>query len=238
MVPQYSNVFHMRIVLYFINWNDSYYLPFIKEHYGKFCQNIVMYDNHSSDNSHHLAKQLGFELRLFGIKNHLNDQHYLDVKNHCWKEERGKSDYVIVCDADEFLERPFNLVGSCPEITGYNMVSNSLPEKSVFEINTGSQDDQYSKQVIFDPNRVHEINYVHGCHKNNKTGDITPGTPLRMFHYRMIGGLDRLWQRHYQYQLRMSKFNRDHLMGHHYLVDFNQKKMEWDHLQSKAVALW
>jgi glycosyltransferase involved in cell wall biosynthesis len=228
----------MRLSLYFINWNDSFYLPFIKEHYGKFCQKIVMYDNHSTDNSVTLAKQLGFQVKTFGMRNHLNDQHYLDVKNHCWKEDRGKFDYVIVCDADEFLERPFNLTGSCPEITGYNMISDSLPDNSVFEIKTGAEDIQYSKQIIFDPNKVQEINYVHGCHQNHKTGEITPGTPLKLFHYRMIGGFDRLYQKHYQYQLRMSEFNKKYRMGHHYLVDANQKKVEWDYLQSKAVGLW
>ena len=54
----------------------------------------------------------------------------------------------------------------------------------------------------------------------------------------MIGGLDRLYGRHYQYQLRMSQFNRKYNMGHHYLVAADQKKFEWDYLQTKAVELW
>ena len=63
-------------------------LPFLKIHYGSFCNKIVMYDNYSTDGSVNFAKKLGFEVRTFGKKGELNDQYYLDVKNNCWKEEK------------------------------------------------------------------------------------------------------------------------------------------------------
>jgi glycosyltransferase involved in cell wall biosynthesis len=228
----------MRITLYFINWNDSYYLPFIAQHYGKFCQRIVMYDNYSTDNSQQIALFHGFEVREFGRLNELNDQHYNDVKNNCWKEERGNSDYVIVCDADEFLDFVPNPTVSCPTVTGYNMINEGLPFTSIFDINTGFVDENYSKQVIFDPNRVEEINFVHGCHRNNKTGDITTGDPMRLLHYRQIGGVERMITRHQEYRNRMSNFNKKHGMGIHYLHSDDQKRVEWDHLQTKATTLW
>ena len=112
----------MRIVVYFINFNDSFYIPFLAKHYGAFCQKIIMYDNHSTDNSVAIAISLGIEVRLFGQFGQLNDQHYLDVKNHCWKEQRGHADYVIVVDADEFVCIG-NLIGSAPKVTGYDMMS-------------------------------------------------------------------------------------------------------------------
>jgi hypothetical protein len=237
LVQKHFNVFQMRIVCYFINWNDKYYLPFIKSHYEKFCQKIVMYDNYSTDGSDSLAAYLGMEVRNFGRRGELNDQHYLDVKNHCWKEERGKADYVIVCDADEFII-PDDLRGSAPVVTGYNMISDSIPRNSLMEINTGSVDVGYSKQAIFDPDLISEINYVHGCHKNRMEGEITREGNCKLLHYRMIGGVERILERHQEYRNRMSKFNLKFNMGHHYLHEENAKRVEWDHLKSKAVELW
>lgn len=206
-----------------------------------------MYDNHSTDGSQRLAEGLGMEVRTFGRRGELNDQHYLEVKNHCWKEERGKSNYVIVCDADEFLLIPNNynlmygskeLKASSPTMKGYNMISDRLPYKNIMEIKTGSEDVNYAKQIIFDPNRIEEINFVHGCHRNHKKGEITTEDSLALLHYRMIGGIERILKRHHEYRDRMSKFNLKHNMGHHYLHEDDQKRTEWDYLKSKAVELW
>lgn len=229
-----------NIVMYFINWNDAFYLPFISRHYGRFCSKIVMYDNHSDDGSQRIGKQLGFEVRTFGMRGVLNDQHYLDVKNHCWKEQRGHADYVIVCDADEFLYLPegMSLTSSAPQVKGYNIISDHLPKKEMGELCWGSPDDSYSKQVIFSPDRIREINFVHGCHRNNMVGDITSHDQLELRHMRMIGGFDRIWARHRTYARRMSQFNRQHRMGHHYLVSRDQKKFEWHTLISKSEKLW
>lgn len=227
----------MRITLYFINWNDSFYLPFIKKHYGSICQRIVMYDNHSTDGSQELARQLGFEVRMFGQPNVLNDQYYLDVKNHCWKEERGKSDYVIVCDADEFVTID-DLKGSAPKVMGYNMISDLTAIHEITDINTGFFDENYSKQAIFDPNRIEEINFVHGCHKNWIKGDISKEGNCRLLHYRMIGGVERMIEKHRTYRERMSEFNKKHKMGFHYNHSDEAKRNEWNYLQSKAEILW
>lgn len=227
----------MKIKLYFINWNDSYYLPFIKKHYGEFCQRIVMYDNHSTDNSVRLAKSLGFEVRPFGTRGELNDQTYLDIKNHCWKEERTLSDYVIVCDADEFLVIDI-LKGTAPAVRGYNMISDHLPVNDIFEVNTGEESEGYSKQIIFSPSHIKEINFVHGCHRNNMTGMVLKAGACRLFHFRQIGGIDRLIGRHYEYRKRMSTFNKRHRMGFHYLHDDSARREEWKVLQESARKIF
>jgi Glycosyl transferase family 2 len=236
----------MKITLYFINWNDAFYLPFIKKHYGKFCHRIVMYDNHSTDNSQELAESLGFEVRTFGLKGILDDHQYLLIKNHCWKEERGKSDFVIVCDADEFIV-PMNLIkGSNPVVTGYNMISNHLPVDDIFEVKTGSYSENYSKQAIFCP-EIEEINFVHGCHKNHIKSDLRIRGDAKIYHFRQIGGVQRLIQRHSEYRTRISQFNLKHGMGVHYgrpdwtqeeIKNFNnQKVLEWNSLESQTVVL-
>lgn len=233
----------MKITLYFINFNDSFYLPFLKEHYGKFCQRIVMYDNYSTDESVEIAKSLGFEVRYFGKRGQLNDQHYLDVKNHVWKEERGKGvDYVIVCDADEFVTVPSHMNCSLPSMDGFDMVSDTLPVESIFEVKYGFLNMNYAKQAIFSPDRIEEINFVHGCHRNRAIGDITRHDDCRMYHFRWIGGPEPVINRHALYRSRMSDFNSKHGMGNHYgkkemteeeVVNFNnQKRIEYNHYKS------
>jgi len=231
----------MKIVCYFINYNDSFYIPFLAKHYFKFCEKIVMYDNYSSDDSVKIAENLGIEVRFFGVRGVLNDQHYLDVKNHCWKEQIGKSiDYVIVVDADEFVFIDNLKPGaSAPIVTGYNMISEHLPENEISEINTGAYSESYSKQAVFNPDLITEINFIHGCHRNRMTGRIDHGGMLcRLLHYRQIGGLQRMLDRHWEYRRRMSKFNLDHGMGVHYLATTPEKMKEWEILTAEAKNLW
>lgn len=231
----------MRIHCYFINWNDSFYIPFFHKHYSKFCEKIVMCDQYSTDGSREIAQQLGIEVRDFGRRGKLNDQWYLDVKNNIWKECRDQGiDYVIVVDVDEFVTIPRSLTGKFPQVIGYNMISEALPVDDIFEINTGEISEGYSKQAIFNPNAVTEINYVHGCHKHNAVGDLTsePGQICRLYHYRQIGGVDRLIERHAVYRLRMTEFNLQHKMGFHYLHSDNAKRDEWAFLKTNAKELW
>lgn len=232
----------MKITLYFINYNDSFYFPFIKEHYGKFCQRIVCYDNYSTDNSHELALSLGFEVRKFG-GSQLNDEDYLSVKNNVWKECRTPelhADYVIVCDADEFITIPsLPMTCSAPDVIGFNMISEFLPVKNIeAEINTGEYSEAYSKQAIFCPKRIEEISFVHGCHKNWKKGDVTNHDTCKLLHYRQIGGVNRQIARHAEYRKRMSAFNTRHKMGYHYLASDVDKINEWNALIANAKKLW
>lgn len=226
-----------RIVLYFINYNDSFYIPFIKQHYS-FCEKIVMYDNYSTDHSVRIAQSLGMEVRMFGRKGQLNDQDYLTVKNHCWKEQRNKGiHYVAVTDADEFICID-NLKGTAPVVTGYRMVSDKFPQTDIKEINIGAYNIMDCKQAIFSPDAINEINYAHGCHRNDMTGHITKEGSCRLLHYRYIGGVGRMIQRHAEYRHRMSQFNLTHKLGHHYLDTDNQKKEEWDNMVRNSKALW
>ncbi len=242
----------MRIHCYFINWNDAFYIPFFHKHYSTFCEKIIMYDQYSTDGSIELAASLGIEVRNFGSRNQLNDQWYLDVKNHCWKECRGKGiDYVIVVDVDEFIVIPDNLeitsggserIHPFPKVSGFNMISEQLPINDIFEIKTGEPSEGYSKQAVFNPDYVTEINFVHGCHKHNAVLGTQNGywfdREFKLFHYRMIGGVNRIIERHAIYRNRLSPFNKKHKMGFHYEHSDNAKRDEWNYLQSKAKVLW
>lgn len=230
----------MRIVAYFINYNDSFYIPFFARHYLNFCEKVIMYDNYSSDDSRALAESFGFEVRVFGRPGVLDDQHYLDVKNHCWKEQRGNGvDFVIVVDADEFVFvdnlQPENKI---PMVTGYNMISEQLPKVEITEIKTGSYSESYSKQAIFCPDGMTEINYVHGCHVNRMISENIRSGECRLLHYRQIGGIERMLERHSDYRKRLSPFNLKHKMGVHYTHSDEAKIEEWKILTSQSKELW
>lgn len=230
----------MRIVCYFINFNDSFYIPFFYRHYSQFCEKIVCYDQHSTDGSRELCKSLGIEVRSFGDYT-LNDQAYLEIKNNCWKECRGKGiDYVIVVDVDEFVVVPTDVeLGTFPAVKGFNMISEEMPGTSIFEINTGEPSESYSKQAIFSPDYIQEINFIHGCHRHNAVGELVSekGACL-LYHYRQIGGVELLIERHKMYLERMSPFNHKYNMGIHYKASADAKREEWNYLKSKAVELW
>lgn len=235
----------MRIHCYFINWNDAFYIPFFHKHYSSFCEKIIMYDQYSTDGSRELASSLGIEVRNFGSKNQLNDQWYLDVKNHCWKECRGKIiDYVIVVDVDEFICPPKEVSKTSnpfPTVIGYNMISENLPANDMLEINTGDFSEPYSKHAVFNPDFVQEINYVHGCHKHHAilgNIDLTIKPCWSLYHYRMIGGVNRIIERHAVYRDRLSQFNKKHKMGFHYEHSDHAKRDEWNFLKSNAKELW
>lgn len=218
----------------FINWNDSFYIPHLAKHYN-FCDKIIMFDNYSDDDSVKIAKYLGIEVQEFGIKGQLNDQHYLNIKNHEWKKYRDQYDYVIVVDADEFVFID-DLKGTLPKVTGYNMVSNDLPQNDIFEINTGYYDVNYSKQAIFST-KLQEINYVHGCHVCHPVGNKDNSGSARLYHFRDIGGFNRLWKRHEHYMKRMSDVNKRFKWGIHYTSDKETKERDFNIRLSKCEKL-
>jgi hypothetical protein len=56
----------------------------------------------------------------------------------------------------------------------------------------GRYDRFFSKQVIFDPVRVAEINYDPGAHVSKPEGEIVfdRDPSLKLLHYKYIGGVD------------------------------------------------
>lgn len=236
----------MKVTLYFINWNDSFYIPFIARHYYTFCHHIVMYDNHSTDDSVRLAKLHGFEVKTFGTPGELNDKEYLEVKNNCWK--KSTDDFVIVADADEFVYHPTILTTlaisklndySILNCKGFNVYSENLPEGDIFTVKTGVFDENYSKKVMFDPKKLSEIGYIYGCHRAKPTGIIKETTPfLTLFHYRNIGGPERLAERHAIYRTRMAKINLKLGLGVHYLQSDEERLNHWreTYLKSKEFT--
>lgn len=228
----------MNIEAYIITWNREDIIHLTINHYKSFCSKVVIYDNFSEDKTREIAESMGCEVRLFGKAGELNDQHYLDVKNHCWKG--SKADWVIVCDDDEIIwDEGALLSASIIKTQGYEMFSYDVPGKKWSEVKTGIKNDNYSKLVMFDPKRIKEIGYVYGCHEAKPKGDVVYSSYVYpLYHYRSIGGPDRLIKRHNQYKERLSAINKKWNLGHHYLQSEDQKRREWKESYERSEILF
>ena len=93
----------MKIAVYTITYNEEDILPFFIEYYSKFADDIIIYDNNSTDNTVQIAKQYSKVSKIINVdtNDRLDDNMYIEIRNSCWKD--SDYDYVILVDADEFI---------------------------------------------------------------------------------------------------------------------------------------
>lgn len=207
----------MKIEAHILAFNESETIHLTIKHYQQFCDRIIIYDNFSDDNTREIAESMGCEIKLFGIKGVLDDKEYIKIKNNVWKG--SNAGFVIVCDADEiFFPPPFwNTDVTIYKTHGWNIFSNEIPKDDWTEITTGIYDDKYSKLVCFNPKAIEEINYVYGCHEAKPEGNINYSNgSFPLFHYKHVGGGERIADRHALYESRRSDFNKKWKLGFQY----------------------
>lgn len=237
------------IEAYLVAFNEEETIHLSIKHYQTFCSRITILNNHSTDRTVEIAKSMGCRIRNFGTPGILNDRDYIDIKNSCWKESRH--DWVIVVDCDEILMQTTYAPTTTLRIDafdsarisgktifktqGWNVFSHSIPKSYWFEIMNGYPDENYSKTVIFNPKEITDINFRIGCHVSSPRGNIKwSQETLTLFHYRNVGGPQRLVDRHNLYRPRMSEENLKRNWGHHYLVTDEERIKEWESKYQKS----
>lgn len=231
----------MHVEAFILAFNEAETIHLTIGHYKQFCDRITIFDNFSTDNTREIAEALGCEIRPFGIAGVLDDKEYLKIKNHCWKG--SKADWVIVCDADEILQVTKEDLSLAKfydrtifQTRGFNIFSNEMPKESWSEIETGILDISYSKQIIFNPQKVKEIGYVYGCHECKPEGEIRYSDAiLPLFHYKHVGGSKRVADRHALYASRLSDFNKRWRLGAQYLEDRHKTISYFNENLAKSV---
>ncbi len=223
----------MKVEAFIIAWNRADTIHLTLKHYLSFCEKVTLYDNFSTDRTSEIARAMGVDVKWFGRVGQLNDQHYLDVKNNCWKD--SKADWVIVVDDDEIIWHPDlieelqqakNAQATIFKPKGFNVFSNLMPSHDWVELKRGVFDDNMDKMCVFDPQKITEIDYVFGCHEARPKGIVRQVDKLFLLHYRAVGGVQRLIDRHRLYAERMSPLNMKWRLGFQYLEE-EQKKREW-----------
>jgi glycosyltransferase involved in cell wall biosynthesis len=232
----------MTVESHIICWNEIDIIQLTIDHYKKICDRLIFYDNHSDDGTQDVIIKNGCQLIPFGKHGVLDDNEYLKIKNNCWK--KSQADWVIVCDVDEIiwhndfaevLKRAKAVDNTVFSTVGFDIFSNHMPKDSYFDIMTGVYSANYSKLAVFSP-KIKSINYVWGCHVADPAGNVRYASEsLNLFHYRNIGGAQRLINRHELYRKRMSAFNKRLGLGIHYTYNNEQRQKDWQEKHDKAI---
>ena len=233
---------HRPIVHYYaVCWNEERMLPFVFRHYDQFVDHYTFYDNYSDDSSeeiihsHKNTSIVKFKTEGF------DDVAHISIKNNCWKCSRGKADYVIVCDIDEFafssnlrkyLQHIHTNHVSMPNPIGFNMYSKTFPSINnalniTDQVKTGVQDNGYSKCILFDPHRVVEINYDAGAHICHPYGQIVRGGEYKVLHYKNLD-LELVLERTVINAHRLSPTNLKMNLGYAYLYPEERIRKEFE----------
>ncbi len=221
---------------YVVCWNEEKIIPHFLKHYDSIVDKFIIYDNESTDKSVEILKNNPkVELVTYKTGSTLRDDAYLVIKNNEWKKSIGVADIVIVCDQDEFLytenleETIIDFHQSNATIVkavGYNMMEEHFDHDNcdnIFSVvKSGASAEMYSKQAMFKPGKIKDINYSFGCHYANPVGEISYfDKEIKLLHCRQLD-IDYFISRVAEYQKRLSDFNKKHNLGHHYLKSLDE----------------
>lgn len=233
----------MKIDCYTIAYNEEKMVGFFINHYSRFCRNINVMDNYSTDRTAEIVESYNSDsirVKKYDSGGKLNDSIYLEIKNNCWKD--SDADYVIIVDCDELLYHP-DIIGFLETTRqqayrphGFDMITDTFPygEKYITEsVKEGIYSPNYSKVCIFSPSQMQDINYTLGCHRAspvNKRNELVhpyQDEALKLLHYKNISFQYR-YAKHLEYRDRMSEFNENVGAGIHYTYDQDKQRQEFN----------
>lgn len=235
---------------YAVCWNEERMLPFVFSHYGPIVGQYTFYDNNSTDSSNEIIGKHPNTHTIKFTTQGFDDTIHNTIKNNCWKRSRGKADWVVVCDTDEFLYHT-DLKQALHDLTkqgitlvrpvGYNMYSIHDPERGVpltEQVRRGLRDLWFDKCILFNPHAVVEINYDPGAHVCHPTGRIVTycRDDIKLLHYKNIG-IDHLLARTRLYAQRLSKKNIENNYGTFYLDDEEKIIQEFTDNEQRATEI-
>ena len=218
---------------FFLCYNEANILPHLLKYYLSFCEKVTILDNNSTDNSVEIINSFpNTDIIPFDSKSEFHDGVHIKLKNNVWKSSVGYADFVILGDADEFLYHE-NMLEFLKEskkngVTlfkpeGYHMVGDEdldvLAEDNLLEIvKEGVRTSVLDKMMMFDCNKIDNINYSFGCHSANPSGEIIlhQYNGLKMLHYKFLGLKDYLYKNKIRAE-RLSGFNKENGFGLYYM---------------------
>jgi hypothetical protein len=231
--------------LYTLTYNEEKILPFFFQHYEKFVDKFFIYDNMSTDGTIELCKaRKDTKVIPWDSKGKMDSFTLTEMRNKIWKKSKGKADFVIVCDADEFLH--FNSSHMTKTLftamkrkkfsvlkpLGYGMVAKNFPVFGVMPITElvtrGIRTVMMDKCVVFNPNMIEDMNFGLGSHhclpegqvkvlKTKKDSVFHP----QLLHYKSLG-LDYALERKKLFKKRVPKKNVKMGISKHYFADDKQ----------------
>lgn len=193
----------MRVDLYALCWDEIRMLPFFFRHYDNIVDRYIVFDDGSTDGSvEYLEAHPRTEVRPFE-RTHPDSfvASELDLFESCWKESRGRADWVIVINIDEFLYHPAgkSYLKTCREqgftivpALGYQMAAERFPEVDeplTSQVRHGARWRLMDKLCLFNPDAVDTIGYRPGRHQSFPSGNVAepPRREMILLHYKYLG---------------------------------------------------
>ena len=238
---------------FFLCYNEENILPHLIRYYSTFCEQITIMDNGSTDNSVKIAESFkNVDVIPFESNEEFNDLVHIKLKNNVWKSSVGFADYVILGDADEFLyhENMIQFLIDSKEkgVTifkpeGYHMVAdvdfNLKPDDNIFDlVKEGVRTPVLDKPMMFDCNKIFEINYGFGCHTASPLGKVEPcyDPNLKMLHFKFLGLEDHMYKQKIRAK-RLSGFNKQYGFGLYYLMSEEEQIVDYKSYYDKRVKI-
>ena len=183
----------------------------------------------------------------------------MKIKNHCWKDSRGKADFVVVGDMDECLYSPVleeeldymreNNMTLCGPVQ-YALCGDSFPEytegKLIHELVTRAYVQKLNhsfnvtgKIMLFDPNRIAEMNYSPGCHSCRPTGEVKLYDKEHIFciHTQKGFGVEYKIKRFKELAARLSDNNKRHGYGLFYMNPESKIRNDYQKAINRSVSI-
>jgi glycosyltransferase involved in cell wall biosynthesis len=238
---------------FFVCYNEANILPHLLRYYLSFCEKVTILDNNSTDNSVEIVNSFkNTEVIPYTSDNSFNDHVHITLKNNVWKSSVGYADYVILGDTDEFLYHE-DIIGFINEsrkkgVTvfkpeGYHMIADTdlilSSDDNIFErVKEGVRTPVLDKMMMFDCNKITNINYNYGCHYASPVGEVVVSTDpsLKMLHYKFLGLKDYLEKNKIRAE-RLSDFNKVNGFGLYYMYTPEEHIVDYQSYLSRRVKI-
>jgi hypothetical protein len=201
----------MTIDLYTISWNERRILPFFLAHYEPWIDRFVVFDDGSDDGTAEtLARHPKVELRPFPPKGPSFVRTVQTLWQDVWKESRGRADWVVITNVDEFFYHPQGMPAYLQRCAaegatmihprGYEMVGDAFPAPGaslVEQVPMGVPMFGQDKRQLFNPDAIVEINFGPGRHGCAPTGTVVQprNHESALLHYKFVDPRGYLLQR-------------------------------------------
>ncbi len=241
----------MRIDLYTLCWNDADMLAFFFRHYNRFVQRYVVYDNGSTDQSLAILRaNPKVEVRPVALDTNCDSfvLSGMQIIETCWKESRGRADWVICTDIDEHLHHPqlrsyleaLRKEGATivPAL-GYQMLSETFPASDQLlceSITMGAPWVQMNKLSLFSPDAIEAANFAPGRHSARPTGNVVAPDrdELLLLHYKYLD-LERTQRRHEECASRLRKMELENGWCYRWLLSREELQDDWKKFERELV---
>lgn len=215
------------ITIHQLCYNEILFIEFSYKFYKSRFPNakFILHDNESTDGSRELAEKLGYEIRLFGTNNQMDEATQTYLRNNCWINDN--TDWVLVADMDELIDineeqllQESKIGKSFISTHGFQMI-NTENEFNLENTKLGFREDaMYDKCLIFNKTFIETMNWSVGSHECFPKGKHVARSEkvYNLLHFKYIGE-EYLVNRYKHLNSRQSQKNRDNKWCYQYGIE-------------------